>query len=677
MSTPEIRVLASTEVRAMGGSGDADPLRIEGYAAVFNTNAQLPGFQERMRSGAFTRAVGEKHDVVCLFNHNPDVVLGRTTSGTLRIAQDAKGLHFACDLPNTSYARDIHTMISRGDVNGCSFAFTIPDGGQEWSEARDTDGHYFVQRDISDVDLIDVSPVTHPCYKGTEVNARTSAEVPMELRAAVDAKNAALIAPPTVEKRPYSTVADVPDSVPAADKKQWMEVWNSVYKKELAGGKSAKDAESSAFQQANGVIKNKKDALPGEKRDAAIAAEGTPADQVVDDGELSFEDIRNAIAAAIGAKFGCAPNTNWPMWCVVDTFQGYVIACACEGGYCGPVGYDNDGCKYAKISWSVDDNGDITVGDLVTVELAKEYVMSNDARVRINKEFRVLAEQRDEDDDDEDMLDDDFDLGLIGRSYDEDSEHDNHSDDGDCSEGDCGCQNRWSVTGSGSRAKAGVLGEVGAQPVAEKRGGFTKTKRVAGKDLTASSFAYVGDPDKTETWKLPIMDANHVRNALARFNQTQGIPADSKAGVLAKIHAAAKKFGIDTAESKSFEPYTAEERATLLAKAAATFDPSVVVRYSPDQPRHSESGQFLDSDGADEQAHGIKVGDKVSLKADFPIASKAQVTAVKGNTLTVQHANGKIEYWHGGYVTKHDPPEQVPITPTTVAPPAANNGVTT
>ena len=78
-----------------------------------------------------------------------------------------------------------------------------------------------------------------------------------------------------------------------------------------------------------------------------------------------------------------------------------------------------------------------------------------------------------------------------------------------------------------------------------------KTKRVAGEDLPASAFAYVGDKDKTDTWKLPIKfssDAktkSHIRNALARFNQTQGIPADQKSAVLGRIKSAARKHGID------------------------------------------------------------------------------------------------------------------------------------
>src|SRR5579863_6629646 len=79
----------------------------------------------------------------------------------------------------------------------------------------------------------------------------------------------------------------------------------------------------------------------------------------------------------------------------------------------------------------------------------------------------------------------------------------------------------------------------------------TKTKKKAGQELTKDDFAYVGDPDDKSTWKLPIHDKAHAQNALARFGQTQGIPADKKDAVHAKIVAAAKKFGIDVSEEKS------------------------------------------------------------------------------------------------------------------------------
>jgi HK97 family phage prohead protease len=92
-----------------------------------------------------------------------------------------------------------------------------------------------------------------------------------------------------------------------------------------------------------------------------------------------------------------------------------------------------------------------------------------------------------------------------------------------------------------------------------KRDNEKKTKRVDGEDLTAAAFAYVGDAGDTSTWKLPIKFSSeektkaHIRNALARFNQTQGIPATEKPKVLAKITAAAKANGIHVAgdEKKS------------------------------------------------------------------------------------------------------------------------------
>ena len=80
-----------------------------------------------------------------------------------------------------------------------------------------------------------------------------------------------------------------------------------------------------------------------------------------------------------------------------------------------------------------------------------------------------------------------------------------------------------------------------------------KTKTVGGQHLTADKFACVGDAQRTETWKLPIHDANHVRNALARFTQAEGCNTPT---VRAKILRAAKRFGIN-AESlqKAHEAY--------------------------------------------------------------------------------------------------------------------------
>ena len=111
-----------------------------------------------------------------------------------------------------------------------------------------------------------------------------------------------------------------------------------------------------------------------------------------------------------------------------------------------------------------------------------------------------------------------------------------------------------------------------------KEGSMAKTKTVAGTSLPASSFAFVGDADNPSTWKLPIefpgdekKTKSHIRNALARFNQTKGIPADKKDEVKAKIVAAAKKHGIDTS-AKAVAALAALPQfiADAVDKAAAT-----------------------------------------------------------------------------------------------------------
>lgn len=72
----------------------------------------------------------------------------------------------------------------------------------------------------------------------------------------------------------------------------------------------------------------------------------------------------------------------------------------------------------------------------------------------------------------------------------------------------------------------------------------THAKVGSGDSVSRSDFAYVGDPEKKSTWKFPIHNESHVKNALARWGQSKGIPAEEKATVLHKILRAAKKFGV-------------------------------------------------------------------------------------------------------------------------------------
>jgi HK97 family phage prohead protease len=144
---------------------------INGHAAVFDKYSDdLGGFIERVRPTAFTKTIKES-DVRALYNHDDNMVLGRSSTGTLRLSIDDSGLYYEIDPPNTTYARDLMAVMERGDVDRSSFAFiNIQD---DWSMSeRD-----YPTRDLLEVKLIDVSPVTYPAYPDADsglVTGRTA-----------------------------------------------------------------------------------------------------------------------------------------------------------------------------------------------------------------------------------------------------------------------------------------------------------------------------------------------------------------------------------------------------------------------------------------------------------------------------------------------------------------------
>ena len=171
MSEIERRFIEFGELRAETGfSGN----RLAGYAAVFNslTDARMFGgaFREQVAPGAFSRALKSGADVVALFNHNPDNILGRKSNRTLNLREDDKGLWSEVTLPDTTQARDLYRLVERGDIHQMSFTFTIQPGGETWERQ----GKMAV-RTLTSVDLMDVSIVTTPAYPATSVAARQMA----------------------------------------------------------------------------------------------------------------------------------------------------------------------------------------------------------------------------------------------------------------------------------------------------------------------------------------------------------------------------------------------------------------------------------------------------------------------------------------------------------------------
>jgi hypothetical protein len=133
---------------------------ITGHAAVFNQmSSDLGGFREVIAPGAFTDALNkETLDCRCLINHDPNLLLARSSSGTLQLKETEKGLSYSFSVPDTTYGRDILISMARGDVSQSSFAFTIEDDSWETTE----DGEV---RTINKIrDLWDTSIVTYPAY---------------------------------------------------------------------------------------------------------------------------------------------------------------------------------------------------------------------------------------------------------------------------------------------------------------------------------------------------------------------------------------------------------------------------------------------------------------------------------------------------------------------------------
>lgn len=164
------------EARAKGSN-----IYVEGYASVFDKRSgNLGGFVERVRPSAFNKTIREA-DVRALWNHDPQFVLGRSGAGTLELSIDQSGLYYRSLLPNTSYAKDLAELLERRDVRESSFTFfKVQD---DWGLTPEG----YAQRDLIEVGLIDVAPVTFPAYPdATSGVARRNALMSLAKRCGID-----------------------------------------------------------------------------------------------------------------------------------------------------------------------------------------------------------------------------------------------------------------------------------------------------------------------------------------------------------------------------------------------------------------------------------------------------------------------------------------------------------
>ena len=99
---------------------------VVGHASIYDSRSEnLGGFYEYIAKGAFTEELIKKSDVRALINHDPNLILARNTSGTLKLEADEKGLRYEFAIPDTSYGRDLAINLKNGNINQSSFAFIV------------------------------------------------------------------------------------------------------------------------------------------------------------------------------------------------------------------------------------------------------------------------------------------------------------------------------------------------------------------------------------------------------------------------------------------------------------------------------------------------------------------------------------------------------------------------
>lgn len=164
---------------------------VHGYAAVYDTLSEDlgGGRRERIAPGAFAGVVGS--DVRALLNHDPNEVLGRTKSGTLRLFDEPRGLRFELDLPDSPLGENMRTAIKRGDIDGASFQFEV--GDESWD--GDT-------RTIQSIKALhDVTLATYPAYPAASIELRTRETKVMEDETKVEGEAEVSSVEPEAEQR--------------------------------------------------------------------------------------------------------------------------------------------------------------------------------------------------------------------------------------------------------------------------------------------------------------------------------------------------------------------------------------------------------------------------------------------------------------------------------------------
>lgn len=181
----ELRALPADSAMIAAAEDSGAPI-IRGYGSVSNVWTTIGGdewgFDEMFEPGAWTESI-KTADVRSMFNHECEWLLGRTKSGTLRLAEDSVGLGYEVDINEADVnAMSVHAKVARGDVDGSSVWFRCIEDAWVYPDA--TNNLARPQRRIITAALVETGPVTFPAYEEAESTARSLRPFDAVLRAA-------------------------------------------------------------------------------------------------------------------------------------------------------------------------------------------------------------------------------------------------------------------------------------------------------------------------------------------------------------------------------------------------------------------------------------------------------------------------------------------------------------
>lgn len=148
----------------------------------YNSRSADMGFVEIITDTAFSKTLADGADVKALYAHDSTKPLGRVKNGTLRLRSEPNGLVCECDLPDTSYARDVYALIRDGYVTTMSFGFYPVK--ERIEKEGDRDVCYLLEVRLSEVSFA----VVFPAYEATDSQAREVRGINVDVLADILAK---------------------------------------------------------------------------------------------------------------------------------------------------------------------------------------------------------------------------------------------------------------------------------------------------------------------------------------------------------------------------------------------------------------------------------------------------------------------------------------------------------